>query len=105
MQSAASTRLHHHESKFLASGNWDSGNLSNHNNHVQNPTSMPKRSNVSLLTEGAAYIQRKKKARQDQVEEIKFDDEARRCVIAVCLLQADPAWPQRWARSSFLFAV
>lgn len=38
---------------------------------------MPKRSNVSLLTEGAAYIQRKKKARQDQVEEIKFDDEAR----------------------------
>lgn len=37
-----------------------------------------KRSNVALLTEGADYIKRAKKARQDQVEEIKFDDEARR---------------------------
>lgn len=37
-----------------------------------------KRSNISLLTEGADYIQRAKKARQGQVEEIKFDDEARR---------------------------
>lgn len=39
---------------------------------------MPKRSNVSLLTEGAAYFQRAKKARAEQVEEIKFDDSARR---------------------------
>lgn len=39
---------------------------------------MPKRSNVSLLTEGAAYFQRAKKARVEQVEEIKFDDAARR---------------------------
>lgn len=38
---------------------------------------MVKRSNVSLLTEGAAYIQRKNKARQEAVEEIKFDDAAR----------------------------
>lgn len=36
------------------------------------------KSNVALLTEGAAYIQRAKKARKEQVEEIKFDDEARR---------------------------
>ncbi|ODN83274.1 hypothetical protein L202_01446 [Cryptococcus amylolentus CBS 6039] len=36
------------------------------------------KSNVALLTEGASYIQRAKKARKDQVEEIKFDDEARR---------------------------
>lgn len=37
-----------------------------------------KRSNVSLLTEGASYIRRAKKARQEQVEEVKFDDSARR---------------------------
>ncbi|WVN86675.1 uncharacterized protein L203_101847 [Cryptococcus depauperatus CBS 7841] len=36
------------------------------------------KSNVALLTEGAVYIQRAKKARREQVEEIKFDDEARR---------------------------
>lgn len=36
-----------------------------------------KRSNVSLLTEGAKYIKRAKKAREEQVEEIKFDDSAR----------------------------
>lgn len=53
---------------------------------------MPKRSNVSLLTEGAAYIQRKKKARQDQVEEIKFDDEARRCV-RYCVSEEDQTIP------------
>ncbi|WWC69288.1 uncharacterized protein I206_103226 [Kwoniella pini CBS 10737] len=39
--------------------------------------SRPK-SNVALLTEGAKYIQRAKKARREQIEEIKFDDEARR---------------------------
>lgn len=39
--------------------------------------SKPK-SNIALLTEGAAYIRRAKAARQDQVEEIKFDDEARK---------------------------
>ncbi|WWC60956.1 uncharacterized protein I303_103533 [Kwoniella dejecticola CBS 10117] len=39
--------------------------------------SRPK-SNVELLTEGAKYIQRAKKARREQIEEIKFDDEARR---------------------------
>ncbi|ORY28293.1 hypothetical protein BCR39DRAFT_535334 [Naematelia encephala] len=37
-----------------------------------------KRSNVSLLTEGQAYINRAKKVRREQIEEIKFDDEARR---------------------------
>lgn len=37
-----------------------------------------KRSNVELLTQGADYIRRAKKARQDQVDEIKFDDTARR---------------------------
>lgn len=36
------------------------------------------KTNVALLTEGASYIQRAKKARKEQVEEIKFDDEARR---------------------------
>ena len=36
------------------------------------------RSNVELLTEGASYIQRAKRARQDQVETVKFDDDARR---------------------------
>jgi hypothetical protein len=41
---------------------------------------MAPKNNVALLTEGQAYIQRAKKARQDQVEEIKFDDAARRCV-------------------------
>ena len=38
--------------------------------------SKPK-SNVALLTEGQGYIQRAKKERRDQVEEIKFDDVAR----------------------------
>jgi len=41
---------------------------------------MPPKNNIALLTEGQAYIQRAKKARQDQVEEIKFDDAARRFV-------------------------
>ncbi|WVQ98903.1 hypothetical protein IAU59_006034 [Kwoniella sp. CBS 9459] len=36
------------------------------------------KSNIALLTEGADYIRRAKKARKEQVEEIKFDDEARR---------------------------
>ncbi|KAK4683419.1 ribosomal RNA-processing protein 17, partial [Tremellales sp. Uapishka_1] len=36
------------------------------------------KSNVALLTEGQSYIRRAQKARQDQVEDIKFDDEARR---------------------------
>lgn len=39
------------------------------------------KTNVALLTEGASYIQRAKKARKEQVEEIKFDDEARRWAI------------------------
>lgn len=39
---------------------------------------MAPKSNVELLTEGAAYIQRAKRARQDQVESVSFDDEARR---------------------------
>jgi ribosomal RNA-processing protein 17 len=46
-----------------------------------------KKSNIALLTEGQAYIQRAKKARKEQVEEIKFDDEARRsvqCGMPVC---------------------
>lgn len=60
---------------------------------------MPKRSNVSLLTEGAAYIQRKKKARQDQVEEIKFDDEARRCVCS-CVSGEDGRIPVHQASSA-----
>lgn len=36
------------------------------------------KSNIALLTEGAAYIKRAKAARQDQVDSIKFDDEARK---------------------------
>ena len=36
------------------------------------------KTNVERLTEGASYIARAKKARKEQVEEIKFDDEARR---------------------------
>ncbi|EIW70002.1 hypothetical protein TREMEDRAFT_18182, partial [Tremella mesenterica DSM 1558] len=36
------------------------------------------KTNVALLTEGAKYIQRAKKERREQVEEIKFDDGARR---------------------------
>jgi hypothetical protein len=46
-----------------------------------------KKSNIALLTEGASYIQRAKKARQDQVAEIKFDDEARRSVLPSLVLQ------------------
>lgn len=45
-------------------------------------SNMAPKSNVALLTEGAAYIRRAKKARQDQVEEVKWDDEGRRCVSA-----------------------
>lgn len=41
------------------------------------------RSNVSLLTEGERYFQRAKRARQDQIDEIKFDDTARRSVIVL----------------------
>jgi ribosomal RNA-processing protein 17 len=39
--------------------------------------SRPK-SNIALLTEGAAYIKRARAARQEQVDEIKFDDDARK---------------------------
>lgn len=35
------------------------------------------KSNIALLTEGQGYIQRAKKARREQIEEIKFDDSAR----------------------------
>jgi hypothetical protein len=42
--------------------------------------SSSKKSNVALLTEGAAYIQRAKKARREQIEDVKFDDDARRLV-------------------------
>ena len=42
-----------------------------------NNTKMAPKSNIALLTEGAGYIQRAKKARQDQVESVKFDDAAR----------------------------
>lgn len=36
------------------------------------------KSNVSLLTEGAKYIQRKKKSKANEVEKVVFDDDARR---------------------------
>ena len=36
------------------------------------------RSNVSLLTEGAGYIKRAKKGKQDEVEKIVFDDDKRK---------------------------
>jgi ribosomal RNA-processing protein 17 len=36
------------------------------------------KSNIALLTEGASYIARAKKERREQVESIKFDDDARR---------------------------
>jgi len=36
------------------------------------------KSNVALLTEGQSYIARAKKERREQVESIKFDDDARR---------------------------
>jgi hypothetical protein len=39
---------------------------------------MAPKSNVELLTEGASYIQRAKRARKDQIAEVKFDDDARR---------------------------
>lgn len=41
-----------------------------------------KRSNIALLTEGQSYIQRAKKARREQITEIKFDDDARRCACS-----------------------
>ena len=41
----------------------------------------PAKSNVALLTEGQSYIHRAKKARREQIEEIKFDDESRRSVV------------------------
>ena len=41
----------------------------------------PAKSNIALLTEGQSYIQRAKKARREQIEEIKFDDETRRSVL------------------------
>ena len=44
---------------------------------------MAPKSNIALLTEGQSYIRRAKKAREDQVEEIKFDDSARRFVSHV----------------------
>ena len=44
-------------------------------------TSKSGKSNVALLTEGQSYIQRAKKARREQIEEIKFDHDARRCVF------------------------
>lgn len=44
-----------------------------------NTDTMPgQRSNVELLTEGAHYIKRAKRERKDQVESVKFDDDARR---------------------------
>jgi len=47
--------------------------------HISTKMSKNKsKSNIALLTEGASYIQRAKKERREQVESIKFDDEARR---------------------------
>jgi ribosomal RNA-processing protein 17 len=39
------------------------------------------KSNVALLTEGQSYIARAKKERREQVESIKFDDDARRLAV------------------------
>jgi len=41
------------------------------------------KSNVALLTEGQSYIARAKKERREQVESIKFDDDARRLAHSV----------------------
>jgi hypothetical protein len=49
--------------------------------YSQHSTIMSKnksKSNVALLTEGQSYIARAKKERREQVESIKFDDDARR---------------------------
>jgi ribosomal RNA-processing protein 17 len=40
------------------------------------------KSNVALLTEGQSYIARAKKERREQVESIKFDDDARRLALS-----------------------
>lgn len=37
-----------------------------------------RKSNVALLTEGAKYIARKKKTKQNEVERVVFDDDERR---------------------------
>jgi len=50
-------------------------------------TTRPDKSNIALLTEGQSYIQRAKKARRDRIEEIKFDDAARRSVPFTHLLE------------------
>jgi len=42
------------------------------------PSRSANRSNVSLLTEGAGYIKRAKKGKQDEVEKIVFDDDKRK---------------------------
>jgi ribosomal RNA-processing protein 17 len=41
---------------------------------------MPSRSNVSLLTQSQKIVAAKKRAKKEQIKEIVFDDNARRCV-------------------------
>jgi hypothetical protein len=41
---------------------------------------MSARSNLSVLTQSHKVIASKKRAKQEQIKEIVFDDDARRCV-------------------------
>jgi ribosomal RNA-processing protein 17 len=43
-------------------------------------------SNITVLTQSHAAAAKKRKAKRDEVKEIVFDDEARRCVIRVYFL-------------------
>jgi len=38
-------------------------------------------SNITVLTQSHAVAAKKRKAKKDEIQEVIFDDEARRCVI------------------------
>ena len=38
-------------------------------------------SNITVLTQSHAVATKKRKAKRDEIQEVIFDDEARRCVI------------------------
>ena len=47
-------------------------------------TSTMNSSNITLLTQSHAVAAKKRKAKRDEIQEVVFDDEARRCVIQSC---------------------
>lgn len=50
-------------------------------NDERHPAAMPPRSNLAVLTQSHNAAAAKKKEKREQIKEILFDDDARRCVL------------------------